>query len=205
MFTSVHKSLQSTLTSIKFITFVHMQTKEEKLEAIISYIEQAGLTFTEPFSLISATVVEASYWTGISKSKILVYINKAFKERYGEKYVKAQKIAHVIACGKNPNEERIMSMDVSKQLQPKVQKERKPYEFKKDKREYKPKKTTTEFGRAYVEYTGLRTKENQGLYVACRYHYERYKEFPWDDHNKWEEICKKYGFEDNKLMKEKEE
>ena len=171
-----------------------MQTKEEKLEAIVKYIEQAGLTFTEPFSLISATVVEASYWTGISKSKILVYINKTFKERYGEEYVKAQKIAHSIACGKNPNEEKIWSMDVSKQLQPKVQKKRKPYEFKKGKEEYKPKKTTTEFGRAYVEYTGLRANANKKLYAACHNYHKQYKEFPWNDTVKWSEICKRYGF-----------
>ena len=102
-----------------------MQTKDEKLEAIISYIEKAGLTFTEPFSLISATVVEASYWTGISKNTILVHINRTFKEKYGERYLKAQKIAHEIACGNNPDVEKIMNSDFSKQLQTKVTKERK--------------------------------------------------------------------------------
>lgn len=173
-----------------------MQTKEEKLQKIIDYIEYAGLTFTEPFSLISATVVEASYHSGISKSKILVYINMTFKKKYGEKYIKAQRIAHVIACGKNPNEERIMSMDVSKQLQPKVQKERKPYEFHDDKIKYKPKKSTTEFGIAYKKYTGMNSKENFNLYSACHQYYKVHKTFPWDDEVKWEKMCKKFGFED---------
>ena len=181
-----------------------MQTKDEKLEAIVNYIEKAGLTFTEPFSLISATVVESSYLTGISKSKILVHINRTFKEKYGEKYIKAQKIAHEIASGNNPDEERIWSMDVSKQLQPKEPKERKKYEFKKDKSEYKKREATTEFGRAYVEYTGLRANDNKKLYAACHNYHKQYKEFPWDDKVKWAEICKMYGFEDKKLMKEKE-
>ena len=180
-----------------------MKTKEEKLEAIIKYVEQAGLTFTEPFSLISATVVEASYHTGISKNKILVHINKTFKAKYGEKYIKAQKIAKEIAYGNNPNEERIWSMDVSKELQPKVPKERKQYKFKKNKDEYKPKKTTTEFGRAYVEYTGLRSSSNKKLYVACHNYYKTYKAFPWDDPVKWKEICERYGFEDNNVIDEK--
>ena len=181
-----------------------MQTRDEKLEAIVKYVEQAGLTFTEPFSLISATIVEASYLTGISKNKILVHINRTFKEKYGEKYIKAQRIAHEIAGGKNPNEDKIWSMNFSKQLQPKVPKERKKYEFRKDKSEYKPKKTTTEFGSAYVEYTGLRSNANKRLYAACHNYYKQYKEFPWDDKVKWAEICKMYGFEDKKLMKEKE-
>ena len=181
-----------------------MQTKEEKLEAIVKYIEQAGLTFTEPFSLISATVVEASYWTGISKSKILVYINKTFKERYGEEYVKAQKIAHSIACGKNPDEEKIMNSDVSKQLQPKEPKERKKYEFKKDKKEYKPKKSTTILGQAYKEYTGMNSKENFNLYSACHQYYKVHKTFPWDNKERWEKMCKKFGFEDNKLKGQEE-
>ena len=175
-----------------------MQTKEEKLEAIVKYIEQSGLTFTEPFSLISATVVEASYHTGISKSKILVHINRTFKKKYGEQYIKAQRIAHVIACGKNPNEERIMSMDVSKQLQPKEPKGRKPYEFRKDKSEYKKREATTEFGRAYNEYTGLRSSTNKKLYAACHNYYKTYKSFPWDDKVKWAELCEMYGFADNK-------
>ena len=179
-----------------------MQTKEENLEAIVKYIEQAGLTFTEPFSLISATVVEASYWSGISKNVILVHINRTFKQRYGERFLKAQKIAHEIACGNNPDEEKILSMDFSKQLQPKVPKERKQYEFRKDKGEYKPKKTTTEFGRAYIEYTGLRSSYNKKLYAACHNYYKTYKAFPWDDEVKWKEICERYNF-DNKI-KEKE-
>ena len=175
-----------------------MKTKEEKLEAIVKYVEQAGLTFVEPFSLISATVVEASYHTGISKSKILVYINKTFKEKYGEKYIKAQKIAHEIASGNNPNEERIWSMDVSNQLQPKVPKERKPYEFKKYKSEYKQKKATTEFGMAYKDYTGMNSKENFNLYSACHRYFKQHKEYPWNDQVKWAEICKRYGFVDEK-------
>lgn len=162
-----------------------MKTKEEKLEAIISYVEKAGLTFTEPFSLISSTVVEASYLTGINKSTILVHINRTFKEKYGEMYLKAQKIAHEIASGNNPDVEKIMNSDFSKQLQPKEPKERKKYEFKKDKNEYKPKKTSTEFGRAYIEYTGLRASSNKGLYSACHNYYKVHKEFPWDDQVKW--------------------
>lgn len=181
-----------------------MKTKEENLQRIIEYIEYAGLTFVEPFSLISSTVVEASYHTGISKSKILVYINRTFKEKYGEKYIKAQRIAHVIACGKNPNEERITSMDVSKQLQPKEPKERKKYELHKDKSEYKPKKITTEFGRAYVEYTGMNSKENFNLYSACHQYYKVHKTFPWYNKEKWEKMCKKFGFEDNKLKGQEE-
>lgn len=179
-------------------------TKEEKLEAIVKYIEQAGLTFTEPFSLISATVVEASYWTGVSKNVILVYINRTFKEKYGEKYIKAQRIAHEIAYGNNPNEEKIWSMDVSKQLQPKEPRELKKYTFHKDKSEYRPTASTTVFGAAYKEYTGLNTKENQGLYVACHYYYNKYHEFPWHNSKKWKRICSKYNFIDNKEEKKDE-
>lgn len=180
-----------------------MQTREDKLEAIIKYIEKAGLTFTEPFSLISATVVEASYHTGINKNTILVHINRTFKEKYGERYLKAQKIAKEIACGNNPDEDKIMNSDFSKQLQPKEPKERKKYEFRKDKSEYKPKKTTTEFGSAYVEYTGLRSSSNKRLYVACHNFYKTYKAYPWNDAKAWTEICERYDFVDNKL-KEKE-
>lgn len=178
-------------------------SKEDKLQRIIDYIEYKGLTFVEPFSLISSTVVEASYWTGISKSKILVFINRTFKAKYGERYLKSQKIAHEIAGGKNPDEEKIMNSDFSKQLQPKEPKERKKYEFKKDKSEYKPKKTTTIFGSAYVEYTGLRSSYNKNLYAACHNFYKQYKSFPWDDPKAWTEICERYDFIDNKL-KEKE-
>ena len=178
-----------------------MQTKEDKLEAIISYVEKAGLTFVEPFSLISATVVEASYWTGISKNTILVHINRTFKQRYGERYLKAQKIAKEISYGNNPDVEKIMNSDFSKQLQPKEPKERKPYEFKKDKSEYKPKKTTTEFGRAYIEYTGLRSSYNKKLYVACHNYYKQYKKFPWNDKVKWTEICERYDFVDERCDK----
>ena len=173
-----------------------MQTKEEKLDAIVKYIEHAGLTFTEPFSLISATVVEASYWTGISKNTILVHINRTFKEKYGEKYIKAQKIAHEIACGNNPDVEKIMNSDFSKQLQPKVPKDRKKYEFRKEKSEYKKREASTEFGRAYVEHTGLRSSYNKKLYAACHNYYKTYKALPWDDEVKWSEICERYGFVD---------
>lgn len=180
-----------------------MQTREEQLAKIIEYIEQAGLTFTEPFSLISATVVEASYWTGISKNIILVHINKTFKEKYGEKYIKAQKVAHYIAYGKNPDEGKIMSKDVSNELQvktPKEPKERKKYEFHKDKSEYKSHQASTILGKAYKEYTGMNTKENVKLYNYCQYWYRQHKEFPWDNKVKWQEICKRYGFEDKKLI-----
>ena len=179
-------------------------SKEEKLQKIIDYIEYAGLTFVEPFSLISATIVEASYHTGISKSKILVHINRTFKAKYGEKYIKAQKIAKEIACGNNPDEDRIWSMDVSKQLQPKEPKKRKQYEFKKDKGEYKQKKATTILGQAYKEYTGLNTKENFNLYAACHNYYKVHKEFPWLNKKKWTEICERYGFSDKNLIEEKE-
>ena len=173
-------------------------TKAEKLEAIVKYIEQAGLTFTEPFSLISATVVEASYWTEISKNVILVYINRTFKEKYGEKYIKAQRIAHEIAYGNNPNEEKIWSMDVSKELQSKEPKERST-NFTKNVTNTRQNVSTTVFGVAFKEYTGLNTKENQGLYVACHYWYKKHKEFAWENKVKWEKLCKKFGFEDNKL------
>lgn len=178
-------------------------SKEDKLQKIVDYIEYKGLTFTEPFSLISSTVVEASYHTGINKNTILVHINRTFKEKYGERYLKAQKIAKEIACGNNPDEKKIWSMDVSKQLQPKEPKKRKPYEFRKDKSEYKPKKTTTIFGSAYVEYTGLRANSNKKLYAACHNYHKQYKSFPWNDAKAWTEICERYGFVDNKL-KEKE-
>ena len=181
-----------------------MQTKEDKLAKIVEYIEYAGLTFTEPFSLISSTVVEASYWSGISKSKILVYINKTFKKMYGEKYIKAQRIAHSIASGNNPDEEKIMKSDVSKQLQPKEPKERKKYEFRKDKSKYKPKKATTILGQAYKEYTGMNTKENFNLYSACHQYYKVHKAFPWDDNEKWKKLCERYGFVDKNLINEKE-
>ena len=179
-------------------------TKEEKLEAIVQYLEHANLVFTEPFSLISATVVEASYWTGIAKNIILVYINRTFKAKYGEKYLKAQKIAHEIAYGNNPNVEKIMNSDFSKQLQPKEPKERKKYTFHKDKSEYKQNVSTTVFGAAYKEYTGLNTKENQGLYVACHYWYQKHNEFAWNNKKRWKKLCKKFGFEDKKLADEQE-
>lgn len=171
-------------------------SREDKLKRIVDYIEYKGLTFTEPFSLISATVVEASYWTGINKNTILVHINRTFKEKYGERYLKAQKIAKEISYGNNPDEEKIMNADFSKQLQPKERKERKKYEFRKARSEYKEREATTEFGRAYVEYTGLRSSSNIKLYAACHNYYKQYKEFPWNDKAKWKEICEMYGFED---------
>lgn len=179
-------------------------TKDEKLEAIANYIEQAGLTFTEPFSLISATVVEASYWAGISKNVILVYINRTFKAKYGEKFIKAQRIAHEIAYGNNPNVEKIMNSDFSKQLQPKEPRELKKYTFHKDKSEYRQTASTTVFGAAYKDYTGLNTKDNQGLYVACHHWYKKHKEFAWENKKKWNKLCKKFGFEDKKLADEQE-
>lgn len=178
-------------------------SKEEKLQKIVDYIEYKGLTFVEPFSLISATIVEASYHTGINRNTILVHINRAFKEKYGERYLKAQKMAKEIACGNNPDEEKIMNSDFSKQLQPKEPKERKKYVLHKDKSEYKKREATTEFGRAYNEYTGLRSSTNKKLYAACHNYYKTYKSFPWDDKVKWAELCEMYGFVDNKL-KEKE-
>lgn len=180
-----------------------MNAKEKQLEAIVKYIEYKGLTFTEPFSLISATIVESSFITGINKSTILVHINRTFRAKYGEKYIKSQRIAKEIACGNNPDEERIWSMDVSKQLQPKEPKERKKYEFRKARSEYKKREATTEFGRAYNEYTGLRSSSNKKLYAACHNYYKQYKSFPWDDKVKWAELCEMYDFVDNKL-KEKE-
>lgn len=181
-----------------------MQTKEEKLEAIVKYVEYAGLTFTEPFSLISATVVESSYLTGINRNTILVYINRTFKEKYGEKYIKAQRIAKEIACGNNPDEERIWSMDVSKQLQPKEPKERKKYEFRKSRSEYKKREAYTEFGMAYKDYTGMNTKDNFNLYSACHQYYKHYKKFLWENPEKWKKVCKRYGFVDKYLINEKE-
>ena len=177
-----------------------MQTKEEKLEAIVKYIEKAGLTFTEPFSLISATVVEASYWSGISKNIILVHINRTFKQKYGERFLKAQKIAKEISYGNNPDVEKIMNSDFSKQLQTKEPKERKQYEFRKARSEYKKREASTEFGSAYVEYTGLRANANKKLYAACHNYYKTYKAYPWNDEVKWAEICERYGFSDKNVI-----
>ena len=163
-------------------------TKDEKLKSIVDYIEYAGLTFVEPFSLISATVVESSFITGIPKNTILIYINKTFKEKYGEKFIKAQMIAHEIAWGNNPNEERIMTKSLDKK-EPKVRKER---------------EATTEIGKAFKEYTGLTSKANRGLYVACNNYFNKYHEFPWLNKKKWERICKRNNFVDGNI-KEKVE
>lgn len=155
-------------------------TKKDNLQSIISYIEYAGLTFVEPFSLISSTVVEASYWTGIPKETILKHINKTFKTKYGEKFIKAQMIAKEIAYGNNPNEERIMAKDLGKK-EPKVLKER---------------EATTEIGKAFKEYTGLNSKTNRGLYVACNTYYNKHHEFPWLNKKKWKRMCERNNFVD---------
>lgn len=163
-------------------------TKQEKLDSIISYIEYAQLQFVEPFSLISATVVESSFITGIPKNTILIYINKTFKAKYGEKFIKAQMIAHEIAWGNNPNEERIMAKDLYKK-EPKVRKGR---------------EATTEIGKAFKEYTGLTSKANRGLYVACNNYFNKYHEFPWLNKKKWERMCRRNNFVDNKEEKKDE-
>lgn len=155
-------------------------TKQEQLDSIIQYLEYADLVFVEPFSLISSTVVEASYITGIPKNTILIHINKTFKAKYGEKFIKAQMIAHEIAWGNNPNEERIMAKDLDKK-EPKVRKER---------------EATTEIGKAFKEYTGLNSKANRGLYVACNNYFNKYHEFPWLNKKKWERMCKRNNFVD---------
>ena len=155
-------------------------TKQEKLDSIIQYLEYANLVFVEPFSLISSTVVEASYITGIPKNTILIYINKTFKEKYSDKYIKAQMIAHEIAWGNNPNEERIMAKDLDKK-EPKVIKER---------------EATTEIGKAFKEYTGLNSKANRGLYVACNNYFNKYHEFPWLNKKKWKRMCERNNFVD---------
>ena len=155
-------------------------TKQEQLDSIISYIEYAGLTFVEPFSLISSTVVEASYYTSIPKNTILIHINKVFKEKYGEKYIKAQMIAKEISWGNNPNTERIMAKDLEKK-EPKVRKER---------------EATTEIGKAFKEYTGLTSKANRGLYVACNNYFNKYHEFPWLNKKKWKRMCERNNFVD---------
>ena len=154
-------------------------SKDEQLQSITDYIEYAGLTFVEPFSLISSTVVEASYWTGIPKNTILIYINKVFKEKYGEKYIKAQAVARKIANGENP--------DVDIDIQPKKGKGR---------------GISSEFGKKYNEYTGLISKDNRGLYVACRTYYEYHKELPWKNKTKWKKMCEKYDFVDVKGSEE---
>lgn len=158
-------------------------TKQEQLDSIIQYLEYANLVFVEPFSLISATVVESSYITGIPKNTILIHINRTFKAKYGEKFIKAQMIAHEIAWGNNPNEERIMAKDLEKK-EPKVRKER---------------EATTEIGKAFKEYTGLNSKANRGLYVACNNYYYKYHEFPWNNKKKWERICKRNNFVDSNI------
>ena len=160
-------------------------SKDEQLKSIIDYIEYANLVFTEPFSLISSTVVEASYWTGIPKDTILRHINRTFRTKYGDKYIKAQMIAHEIAWGNNPNVERIMAKD----LEQKEPKERKVAE----------RNATTEFGKAYREYTGLTTKDNRPLYNSCTNYYYNHKEFPWNNEKRWAKMCKRYGFKDKNI------
>lgn len=153
-------------------------TKQEQLDSIIQYLEYANLVFVEPFSLISATVVESSYITGIPKNTILIYINKTFKEKYGEKYIKAQMIAKEISYGNNPDEERIMALNLD---QPKERKVREP---------------SSEFGKAYKEYTGIISKDNRQLYIASREYYIKHKEYPWNNEKRWKKLCTKYGFVD---------
>ena len=162
-------------------------TNEEKIKSIIDYIEYANLQFVEPFSIISATVVEASYWTSIPKNIILIHINKFFKKKYGEQYIKAQKIAHEVACGKEPNVEKIMAMD----LKPKEKKERKESE----------RKATTEFGKAFKEYTGLTSKANRPLYNACTNYFYYHNELPWMNEKKWKRMCSRYNFLDKNVEK----
>jgi hypothetical protein len=160
-------------------------SKDEKLKSIIDYIEYAGLTFVEPFSLISSTVVEASYWCEIPKNIILMHINRTFKKKYGEQYIKCQKIAHEIAWGNNPDEERIMAMD----LKPKEPKVRKEYE----------RNAKSEFGKAYKEYTGLTSKANRPLYNACTNYYYTHNEFPWFNEKRWKRMCTRYKFDDKNI------
>lgn len=153
-------------------------TKEEKLKSIIDYIEYANLVFKEPFSLISSTVVEASYWTNIPKNTILVHINRTFREKYGEKYIKAQSLAHKIANGENPDVDNIMSNNDNLP------------------KRAKGRGICSEFGKKYNEYTGLISKDNRGLYTACRTYYEYHKEYPWKNKTKWKKLCEKYDFVD---------
>ena len=151
-------------------------SKDEKLKSIIDYIEYAGLTFVEPFSLISSTVVEASYWTGIPKNTILIHINKTFKEKYGEKFIKAQIVAHKIANGENPSVDNIDD----------------------EPKKGKGRGLRSEFGKKYREYTGLTSKENRELYVSCRTYFEYHKDYPWNNKDKWQKICERYGFVDSR-------
>ena len=151
-------------------------SKEEKLQSIVDYIEYANLVFKEPFSLISSTVVEASYWTNIPKNTILVHINRTFREKYGEKYIKAQSLVHKIANGENPD---VDNVNLPKKCKGRV--------------------ICSEFGKKYNEYTGLIPKDNRGLYTACRTYYEYHKEFPWKNKTKWKKLCEKYDFVDKNL------
>ena len=159
-------------------------SKDEQLKSIIDYLEYANLVFVEPFSLISATVVESSFITGIPKETILRHINKVFKEKYGEKYIKAQAIAHKIAMGGNPNADNIMANDEQTKV--------------------RGKGVCSEFGRAYKERTGLISKDNRPLYMACRTYYDYHKDYPWNNKDKWKKICSKYNFIDNKEEKKDE-
>lgn len=149
-------------------------TKDEKLKSITDYIEYAQLQFVEPFSLISATVVESSFITGIPKTTILKHINRIFKEKYGDKYIKAQMVARKIANGENPNVDNIDD----------------------EPNKGKGRGLRSEFGKKYREYTGLTTKENRELYVSCRTYYEYHKDYPWNNKGKWQKICERYGFVD---------
>lgn len=152
-------------------------SNEEKLKSIIDYLEYANLVFVEPFSLISSTVVEASYYTGIPKETILKHINKTFKTKYGEKFTNAQLIARKIANGENPNVDNIDD----------------------EPKKGKGRGLRSEFGKKYREYTGLTSKENRELYVSCRTYYEYHKDYPWNNKAKWQKICERYNFVDSNI------
>lgn len=111
-----------------------------------------------------------------------MHINRTFKKKYGEQYIKAQKIAKEIAGGNNPNEERIMAME----LNPKEPKERKE----------SVRNATSEFGKAYREYTGLTSKANRPLYNACTNYYYTKGKYPWNDSKRWKKMCTRYNFVD---------
>lgn len=152
-------------------------TKQEQLDSIIQYLEYANLVFVEPFSLISSTVVEASYITGIPKNTILIHINKTFKAKYGEKFIKAQIVARKIANGENPDVDNIDD----------------------EPKKGKGRGLRSEFGKKYREYTGLTSKENRELYVSCRTYFEYHKDYPWNNKDKWQKICERYKFVDSNI------
>ena len=91
-------------------------------------------------------------------------------------------IAKEIAYGNNPNVDKIMAKNLDK----KEPKERKEAE----------RKATSEFGKAYREYTGLTSKANRPLYNACTNYYYNHKEFPWFNEKRWKKMCTRYKFDD---------